>query len=334
MCEKSKNEQRSSDEKKISICISCYNEEQNVIPLYHAIREALKETPQYDYEIIFADNGSSDGTQKNLRILASKDYKVKVIINNHNFGAGRSAAHCVERATGDAVIGMAADFQEPPELIPKFIQAWQAGSLVVLGQKKNSEEKGLMKWCRKLYYHIINAMAEFPQYNQVTGFGLQDRSVVDLINSLGDKNVPTRNLLAELGYEVELIPYDQPVRKYGKSSYNFFRYLDYAINSVVRSSRVLLRTATIMGGIASVVSFIIGVVYLIYKLLNWNTFMAGMAPMMIGIFFLGSVQLLFLGVIGEYIGAILNQIVKRPLVVEKETINFGEVQKETNGEKR
>lgn len=333
MCGESKKEHRDESKKKISICISCYNEEKNVIPLYNAIREALKETPQYDYEIIFADNGSLDGTQKNLRILAAKDYKVKVIINNHNFGAGRSAAHCVERATGDAVIGMAADFQEPPELIPEFIRAWQSGRLVVLGQKKNSEEKGLMKWCRRLYYRIIDSMAEFPQYNQVTGFGLQDRSVVDLINSLGDRNVPTRNLLAELGYDVELIPYDQPARRYGKSSYNFFHYLDYAINSVVRSSRVLLRTATIMGGIASVVSFIIGIVYLIYKLLNWNTFMAGMAPVMIGIFFLGSIQLLFLGVLGEYIGVILNQIVKRPLVVEKETINFGEEQEKKHGEK-
>lgn len=317
--------------KKISICISCYNEEDNVIPLYEAIKHEMHYFKQFDYEVIYADNGSTDKTLNNLRLLAGKDKKVKVIVNNHNFGAARSAANCVRRASGDAVIGMAADFQDPPELIHEFINAWNAGCLIALGQKVDSEEHGLIKKCRNLYYKIIDLFAEYPQYYNVTGFGIQDRKIVDMIAALDEKNIPTRNLLAELGYDIKFIPYKQPRRKCGKSSYNFYRYLNYSINSLVRTSRIPLRLATILGFTTSCVSLIAGIIYFIYKLLHWSSFAIGIAPLVIGVFFVGSVQLFFLGIVGEYIGVLLDQVIKRPLVVEKEIINF-DYAIEKNGE--
>lgn len=308
--------------KKISICIPCYNEEGNIIPVYNAVKKEMDQLKNYDYEIIFADNASKDNTPAILRELARSDRKVKIIFNVCNFGPMRSGKNCVNRAKGDAIISLACDMQEPPELIPSFIHCWEGGKKVVLGKKNGSQENKVKFLLRKLFYKIIQLCSNKPQFDGVTGFGIQDKEVRDVVRDLNETDMPFRNIIAELGYEVELIPYIQKKRQKGKSSYNFFRYLDFAINSFVHTTKVPLRLATILGSCIALISFLVGLIYFIYKLLNWDSFQAGMAPILIGIFFLGSVQLLFIGIAGEYIGVILDKVTKRPLVIEKEVINF------------
>lgn len=308
--------------KKISICIACYNEEKNIEIAYQHVKEVLMTMSDYDYEIIFGDNCSVDSSQQILRELAKKDKKVKVIFNNRNFGAERSGKNVIFSATGDAIIGLPCDLQEPPEMIPQFIAEWEKGNLVVWGQKTKSKEGNMKYACRSLYYKIIKGMSEVPQYEQVTGFGVMDHTIVEMLKDLDEPYMSTRHLIAELGYPVKLIPYTQAERKNGKSSYNLWRYFDFAVLSLVRTSTMPLHITTLVGFFCAVLSFLAGIAYLIYKLLFWNTFSAGMAPMLIAIFFLGSVQLLSLGFIGEYIGVILTKVTKRPLVTERERLNF------------
>lgn len=308
--------------KKISIVTPCFNEEGNVFNMYASIKKVFNNLPQYEYEHIFIDNYSQDNTAEILRNIASQDNKVKVILNVRNFGPGRSGGYALLQATGDAVIGLACDFQEPPELIPEFIKKWEDGYKVVFGQKNKSEESGLMFFVRKVYYKIIKLFSERDELENVTGFGLYDKSVIDMMRWINDPNPYFRGTIAELGYEVGLVQYVQPKRAAGKSSYNLFRYIDTAITGMINSSKAPLRIATYFGFLLSLVSFIISLIYLILKLIYWNSFTLGMAPLVVGLFFLGSIQLISIGIVGEYVGAILTRVTRRPLIVEKQRINF------------
>ena len=310
--------------KKISVCIVCYNEEKNIEETYRRLCEVLSGLEKYDYEIIFEDNCSTDSSERILRDLASKDHKVKIILNNRNFGPSRSGKNVFFAATGDAIVSMPCDLQEPPEIIPTFVEEWEKGNLIVWGQKVRSEENGIKYCCRCLYYKIIKWISDVPQYEQTTGFGIIDQSIMRILRDIDDPDISTRHLIAELGYPVKLIPYTQNARKAGKSSYNLWRYLDFSINSLVRTSAVPLRLTTIFGAICAAISFLFGIIYLIYKLNNWTAFQAGIAPVVIAVFFLGSVQLLCIGMMGEYVNVILKKVTKRPLVTEKERINFDE----------
>lgn len=310
--------------KKISICIPCYNESENVRIIYQKITEVMASLLEYDYEIIYEDNCSTDNTQEILRLLASKDKRVKVIFNARNFGPMKNGGYIMFQGTGDAIIGMPCDLQTPVELIPRYIELWEGGSQVVLGQIIKSEENKIMFGLRGLYYKIIDLCSENKELKHVTGCGLFDKESIMLIQSLEEPEPNFRYLVTELGLKVALVPYVQERRKSGKSSYSFVKYFAQAIQTLVSTSKKPLRIATIIGSIFSGISFLTGIVYLVYKLLYWETFETGMAPVIIGVFFCASFQLLFIGILGEYIGEILTRVTKRPLVVESERINFDE----------
>lgn len=308
--------------KKISLFTPCYNEEGNVYELYKKVTEVMKQLPQYTYEYIFIDNHSTDKTREILRKIAAEDKRVKVIFNVSNFGPSRSGSYGFYQTSGDVSICLACDFQDPPEMIPEFIKKWEEGYKVVWGKKIGSEESKFMYAIRCLYYKIIKVFAESKQYENVTGFGLYDREVMDLFRKANDPEPILRNLVGEYGYEVGIVEYFQPTRKKGKSSYNFFRYYSQAMHSLITTSRVPLRIATFVGIAIGAVSGSIGIVYLVLKLLFWNSFDMGVAPLVCGVFFIGAVQLVFLGIIGEYIGEILARQMNRPLVIEEERLNF------------
>lgn len=310
--------------KKLSLFTPCYNEEENVYSLYKKVTEVMQELPQYEYEYVFIDNNSSDNTQAVLRKIADEDKRVKVIFNVKNFGPSRSGSYGFFQTTGDASICLACDFQDPPELIPEFIKKWENGFKVVWGRKSGSAENKIMYLIRCLYYKIIKNLAEEEQYENVTGFGLYDKEVMEHMRNAKDPTPNFRNLVSDLGYEVGFVEYIQPKRERGKSSYNFLRYLNIAINSLINTSRMPLRLATLFGAIVSGICFLIGIVYLILKIIFWNSFYIGMAPLLIGIFFIGGIQILFIGIVGEYVGEILARVMNRPMVIEKERINFEE----------
>lgn len=310
--------------KKISILVPCYNESGNVRNMYEAITSVMKKVKNYDYEQLYIDNCSGDNTWEILKDIAAHDKKVKVIENEANFGPGRSGSYGMYQTTGDASICLACDFQDPPELIPRFIKKWEEGYKVVWGRKTGSKENKLMYGIRTIYYKIIKALSSVEQYEQVTGFGLYDKEVVTRMKNSGEPSPIFRNLVADYGYRIGFVDYYQPERKNGKSSYNFFSYFDTAMQSLINTSKIPLKLAMFIGALISGISFIIALIYLILKLIYWNRFIAGAAPIVIGIFFLGGVQLLFLGIIGEYVGEILTRVTNRPLVVEHERLNFDE----------
>lgn len=290
--------------------------------MYIKIRNIFNELTQYNYEHIFIDNCSTDKTSIILKEIARKDKKVKVILNLRNFGPDRSTCYALLQASGDAAICLACDFQDPPELIPQFIRKWEEGYRVVFGQKVESEESKLMFFVRTIYYKIIKSFSSVEQFEHVTGFGLYDKSVIEMFRWIADPNPYFRGTVTDLGYKIGLIQYVQPKRQRGKSSYNLFSYFDTAMNGMMNCSRVPLRIATLTGFGMSLLSLIIAFVYLMLKLLYWNNFNMGIAPLIIGVFLLGSIQIAFIGIIGEYIGAILERVIRRPLIVEKERLNF------------
>lgn len=306
---------------KISIVIPCYNEEKNVGPLADKLVEIMDET-NYKYEIIFTDNCSTDGTRNHLRELAQNNKSIKVLMNSRNYGIdGRSGRNALRYVSGNAVILMACDFQDPPELIPEFLKWWEQGYKVVCGQKTSSKEGKIKYHLRDLFYRIINSLSETPQYSHISGITLMDREVLDEWLKT-DHDYYLRFALADMGYQIKLIDYQQQKRRSGKSSYNIWRYLTFAIDSMVSTSRLPIRMITVIGGIMSILSFLIGLFYLSFKLRYWNLFTAGTAPILIGLFFFGSVQLFFLGIIGEYVGVILRKVTHRPDVILSEKINF------------
>ena len=308
----------------ISVVTPCYNEEGNVEELHAQIAAVFADLPDYDYEHIFIDNASKDSTPQLLREIAARDDRVKVIFNNRNFGHIRSPYHGLLQSYGDAVVMLASDLQDPPSLIPQFLKQWEAGFKVVVGQKNKSEESPLFFRLRSLYYRVVRGLAEVDLLEHVTGFGLYDREVISAFRRLGDAYPYVRGLISELGFPTARILYSQPLRKRGVTKNNFYTLFDMAMLGVTTHSKVPLRIATMMGFGMSLLSFVAGLGYLFYKLLYWNTFNAGVAPLVIGLFFISSVQLFFLGIVGEYIGFIHTQVLKRPLVVERERIGFDE----------
>lgn len=308
--------------KYISVMTPCYNEEGNIRNIYNAVKEQFDKMPQYTYEHIFIDNYSTDNSRKILRELAAEDSNVKVILNARNFGPNRSGSYGMLQGTGDALICIVCDLQDPPEMIPTFLQKWEEGYKVVLGQKTKSKENPLMFQVRKLYYKIMEKLSETEHLTNVTGYGLFDKEVLDMIKWMDDPDPYIRGLVTQLGYKWCLVEYTQQERTSGKSSYNFNRYFDFAITGLTHVSKKPLRIVTLVGLIMSAISFVIAFIYLVFKLVHWYEFDMGTAPILIGVFLLGSVQLACLGVIGEYIGAILTKVTKRPMVVEEERINF------------
>lgn len=311
--------------KKISIVSSCYNEELNLDELYQRVKAQMdKYEGKYDYEQILLDNCSTDGTAQKLRELAKKDKHVKIIFNSRNFEHIRSQFHGIISAQGDAVIYLVSDLQDPPELISEFIEKWEEGYKIVLGVKNCSKENPLMFLARKLFYSFIKKIADDKTelVKNFTGFGLYDKQVVKIFKETNDPYPYFRGLVAEVGFEKCLVPFVQPVRTRGKTTCTFYTLYDYAITGIIKHSKVPLRLMTFIGFVLSIFSMIFAIAYLIYKLLFWDNFEMGMAPVVIGLFFFSSVQLFSMGILGEYIGAIYTRVNKRPLVVEKERINF------------
>lgn len=309
--------------KKISILIPCYNEEENVEPICKAVSEILqKECSQYDYEILFIDNCSTDETQNILRKMCKKDKKVRAIFNAKNFGQFNSPFYGMLQATGDCIISMVCDFQDPVELIPQYVREWENGYKIVIGIKTNSEENKLVYAVRSLYYKFIKKFSEVEQIEHFTGSGLYDRDFIEVLRKLDDPKPFLRGIVAELGYARKEIPYTQPKRKAGKTKNNWYTLYDAAMLSVTSYTKIGLRICTLLGFLIGGLSGIVGLVYLIYKLIYWDSFIAGMAPVAIGMFFIGAVQLIFIGIMGEYIISINQRVMKRPLVIEAERLNF------------
>lgn len=311
--------------KKISIMIPCYNEEENVIPMSEAIVDLFNtELTSYDYELLFIDNCSTDKTREYLRMICGKNKHIKAIFNARNFGQFNSPYYGLLQTTGDCVVSMCCDFQDPIELIPKYIKEWENGYKIVIGIKTSSKESKIMYKLRSLYYKIIKKYSDVEQIEHFTGSGLYDKSFIDVLRDLKDPTPFMRGLVAELGFARKEIPYEQPQRRAGKTHNNWYTLYDAAMLSFTSYTKIGLRLATFMGILAGTGSFLVAIIYLILKLTHWNSFTAGMAPVVIGMFFLGGIQLFFLGFIGEYILSINKRVMNRPLVVEEERINFEE----------
>ncbi|MBP5164170.1 MAG: glycosyltransferase [Lachnospiraceae bacterium] len=315
--------------KKISIMIPCYNEEENVVPMSEAVTELFeKELPQYDYEILFIDNASTDNTRPLLREICKRNPKVKVIMNAKNFGQFNSPFHGMLQTTGDCTITMVCDFQDPIELIPKYLKEWEDGYKIVIGIKSKSKENPFIYHMRSLYYKFVKKFSDVEQIEHFTGSGLYDKDFLEVLRNLHDPTPFLRGIVAELGFKIKKIEYEQPKRRAGKTHNNFWTLYDAAMLSITSYTKIGLRVATFIGMIVALISLGIGLVYLIMKLIWWDRFSAGMAPMLIGVFFIGSLQLFFIGLIGEYIMNMNKRLMNRPLVVEEERINFGEEPKE------
>ena len=308
--------------KLISVMMPCYNEAENVEQAYGEVRRIFENLPQYDYEHIFIDNASTDQTVDILKRLAAEDQRLKIIVYTRNFGHIRSPYHGILQAGGAAVICLASDLQEPPSLIPEFLEWWEQGFKMVRGVKSQSEESALMFAIRKMYYNFINRVSDIKLLKNSTGFGLYDRCVIEELRKIDDPYPYFRGLVSDIGFPSHEIEYTQPTRKRGISKNNFYTLYDIAMLGITNHSKVPLRLATMLGFAMAIASFLIAMGYLVAKLIFWDQFSLGTAPLIIGLFFLGSVQLFFIGIIGEYIGAIYTQVQKRPLVVEKERVNF------------
>jgi glycosyltransferase involved in cell wall biosynthesis len=308
--------------KTLSIVTPCYNEEANIPELIRRVREVMARLFSYRYEHIFIDNASTDRTVEVLKEFAEQDARIKIIVNARNFGHIRSPYYALLQAQGDAVISLVADLQDPPDLILEFVRRWEAGHKVVVGIKTRSRESWWMYRLRGLYYRMIKRVADVELLEQFTGFGLYDRKIMDVLRGLREPYPYFRGLISDVGYDIQRVEYTQPERHHGRTKNNFFTLFEIAMLGFTSYSKVPLRLATLAGFFTAGLCLVVGMGYLIAKLLFWNTFTAGVAPVMIGIFFLGSVQLIFMGIVGEYVGAVLTYVQNRPLVIEKERINF------------
>ena len=308
--------------KKISVLVPCYNEEENVNAISEAIINELKKLDKYDYELVFIDNCSKDNTRNLIIDLCKKNKKIKAIFNCKNFGQFNSPYYGMLQTTGDCTILISADFQDPVDMIPKFVKEWENGYRIVIGIKRKSKENKLMYFLRSCYYKLIAKMSETEMIEHFTGFGLYDKEFIQVLKDLDDPKPFLRGIVAELGFERKEIPYEQPKRRAGETHNNFYTLYDAAMLSFTSYTKAGLRLATFIGVIISAISFIIGLVYLVLKLIYWNRYPAGTTPILIGMFFLGAIQLFFIGFLGEYILSINSRIMKRPLVVEEKRINF------------
>ena len=309
--------------KKISIMIPCYNEEENVKPISKAVIEVLqKELPQYDYEILFIDNCSQDKTRQYLRELCTGNKKIKAIFNAKNFGQFNSPYYGMCQTTGDCTICLCCDFQDPVEMIPNLVREWEQGYMIVSAIKTTSKENKFMRFLRTCYYKLIKKMSDVEQIEHFTGFGLYDKSFIEVLRNLDDPTPFLRGIVAELGFKRKDIPYEQAKRAAGKTHNNWYTLYDAAMLSFTSYTKIGLRMATIMGFVCSALGLCVALIYLILKLIYWQTFAAGMAPVLIGVFLMGSLQLFFIGLLGEYILNINKRVMHRPLVIEEERINF------------
>lgn len=308
--------------KRISIISGCYNEVENIEEFISRIARVFEGLPEYDYEIILIDNDSTDGTQELLERIAATNKRLKVIINFRNFGPVRSGYYVFLQGQGDAVIALASDLQDPPELIPQFIKKWEEGFKLVMAVKNQSEESALFFLIRKAYYALVSRLSNVKLLKNTTGFGLYDRQVVDLFRKLDDPYPYVRGIISDFGFPIAQIPFVQPARKRGFSKNNLYTLYDIAMLGITSFSKIPLRLATMLGFAMSFLSLLVAAAYFIYKLIFWSSFPLGMAPVIVGIFLFSSVQLFFIGILGEYIGAIHTQVLHRPLVVEKKRINF------------
>lgn len=309
--------------KLISIMTPCFNEEGNVRELVSRIRKVMEEQfDYYQYEHILIDNASTDDTVKILKELASEDIRIKIIVNSRNFGHIKSPAYGLFQATGDAVISMVSDLQDPPELIPELIRKWEAGADMVLAIRKSSQENRMMYKVRELYYALLQKLSEVKIYKNFTGFGLYDQKVIKALKSIDDPYPFLRGMISEVGYTVDTIQYDQPIRLHGVTKNNFYTLYDMGVLGILNYSKIPLRLAIFFGAIIAFLSTITGFGYLIIKLIYWNSMSLGVAPLLIGATFAFSILLFFIGILGEYIGMIYTQVLNRPLVFEKERINF------------
>ncbi len=310
---------------KISIVVPCYNEEGNVEQISQAITQEMeKSLPEYDYELLFIDNCSTDKTQEKIEKVCNQNEKIKAIFNAKNFGQFNSPYYAMLQTTGDCTILIAADFQDPVDMIPKFVHEWEQGYKIVIGIKKKSKENRIMYFIRSIYYKLIKALSDVEQIEHFTGFGLYDKKFIEVLRNLEDPTPFLRGIVAELGFKRKEIPYTQEKRKAGKTHNNFYILYDAAMLSFTSYTKIGLRLATFFGGIISGISLLIGLIYLILKLIYWDRFAAGMAPILIGIFFLGALQIFFIGFLGEYVLSINSRVMKRPLVIEERRINFKE----------
>jgi glycosyltransferase involved in cell wall biosynthesis len=310
-----------SEKKLISIVTPCYNEEENIEELYQRITAVMEMLP-YDYEHICIDNASTDNTVKKIKAIAAQDSRVKLIVNARNFGHIKSPYYAILQSKGDACILIASDLQDPPEMIPEFIQKWEEGFKTVLAVKPESEEAPLMFFLRKIYYGFINRISEIPLVQNATGAGLFDRAVVDILRNLHDSYPYFRGLLCEIGFPIATVPFKQPRRKRGVTKNNFYTLYDIGMLGITNHSKMPLRLMAMSGFLLSFMSLIVAFIFFVAKILYWNSFQLGTAPIIIGIFFFGAVQTFFIGVLGEYIGSIHTQVRNMPLVIELERINF------------
>lgn len=309
--------------KKISIMVPTYNEEENVLPMQEALIALFENSlAEYDYEILFIDNKSLDDTRSKIIEACERNSKTRAIFNAKNFGQFNSPYYGIINTTGDCTIPLCADFQDPLDMIPKFIKEWENGHKVVCGVKSTSKENKIMYFLRSIYYKLIKKMSSVEQIEHFTGFGLYDKSFVKVLRELDDPMPFIRGIVAELGPDIKIIEYEQERRRAGKSTNNLYSLYDAAMLSFTSYTKIGLRLATIIGFIMSAISMIIALVYLVLKLCYWDNFPMGTAPILIGIFVFGSVQLFFIGLLGEYIMNINSRIMKRPLVIEEKRINF------------
>jgi glycosyltransferase involved in cell wall biosynthesis len=308
--------------KLISIVTPCYNEEGNVEETYRRVKAFFAAEDRYRYEHVFIDNASTDRTAAILRRLAAEDSNVKVILNSRNFGHIRSPYHAMLQARGDAVIPLVADLQDPIELIAVFLRKWEEGHKIVMGVKVRSRESALMFAVRKCYYRLVRRLSEIDLTDNFYGFGLYDRSIMETLRRIDDPYPYFRGLIADLGFSPAKIEYEQARRERGITKNNFYTLYDMAMLGITSHSKIPLRLATMLGFATAGMSLLVALVYFVYKLIFWDRFQVGMAPLVIGIFFFSAVQLFFTGILGEYIGMILTQTLHRPLVIEKERINF------------
>jgi polyisoprenyl-phosphate glycosyltransferase len=308
--------------KTITIMTPCYNEEENVLNVYNQVREVMVGIGRYEYEHLFIDNSSRDNTVAILKMIAAEDPNVKIIVNSRNFGHIRSPIHALFQSRGDCVIGIVADLQDPPPMIADMVREWENGAYCVLGIKRTSEENSLMFWLRKQYYKLAERLSSIETIQNFTGFGLYDRKVVELVRSFDDPYPYFRGMIAEIGLPTVKLLYDQPARKFGITKNNWYTLYDIGMLGIINHSKVPLRLATFAGFLGAALSFVIAFGYLLAKLLFWSTFTVGVAPMIIGLFFIQSLMLVFLGIMGEYVGAIYTQLQHRPYAVELERLNF------------
>ena len=309
--------------KLITIMTPCYNEEQNVRELHQRLMAVAATLPNYRFEHLFIDNASTDGTVAVLRQMAAEDPTVRVIVNARNVGPDRSGMHALLQAQGDAIGILVADLQDPPELFPDMIRAWETGAPIVAGIKNTSDESQIMFRLRTAYYRLVARLTNVRIMAHFTGFGLYDRAVIDKIRAdFRDPYPYFRGMIAELGLPVTTIHYNQNRRARGITSQNFYSLYDFAMLGITNLSKVPLRLVVFVGFVSAFLSFLTGMFYLVYKLVFWKNFTVGVAPVVLGLFFLGSIQLIALGIIGEYVGSIHTLVLKRPLVTERERINF------------